>query len=338
MDGGRKRRRQEDEMKDHTIKTVMLAAAAAFALLLATAATAGSPGKWSMLATGAGLHSNAQQIALARTPDGTLHVAWKEDSASLDVIHTRSITASGKLGAEATAVSHVPSPSDPALVTTPTGLQLYFAAGAGSPIEGLATSKSTASGTSWSAPVRIVKSSSGLATPAVTLAPDGTSFQAWSGSSIIVHRGLTATAPHVLTVPAGSSNERVNVAADTTGAGIWVAWCRYGGSKTGVIAQRINPATGAPLGAQIQLPGSVTTYQGQPNSTALVSVRALDAGDAVAGVRVKIGQASATTNAKGSAQIAVKLTSRKHRVTARAVRPGYVGAGVRVVVPARSRS
>ena len=72
--------------------------------------------------------------------------------------------------------------------------------------------------------------------------------------------------------------------------------------------------------------------------SALVSVKAVDAGDPVSGVRIRIGSRAGMTNANGTAQILVHLTARKHRVTASAVRAGYVGARVKVAVPARARS
>jgi hypothetical protein len=466
--------------------------------MLAATAAGGSAGHWSTLASGSGLRGAAQEVGLARTSDGTLHVAWREDSGSSAAIHTRSISASGQLGPTKTAVSHVPLPSDPALAAGPSGLLLYFAAGAGSPIEGLATTGS-ASGSTWSAPVRIVPTTA--STPSVANTADGTSFQTWAAPSILVHRGLSGTAPLAISSPAGSSNARPNIAADAGGA-LWLVWCRFGGTAFGTIAQRIDPTTGAPTGPQIQLPGSTTKYQGSDNATcvleatiarreplvaragggvyaagtagyptltrvlvwrldasgvtrklvagqrtskadlgvydpalaaapdgriwvawverlpggtrivarrsnkqatsfgaavtaappgglltgavnlsaqsdrldvvllqqtkagtlkmahtqllpgltllagrvarrgrdsALVSVKAVDAGDPVSGVRIRIGSRAGTTNAKGSAQILVRLTARKHRVTASAVRAGYVGARVKVAVPASGR-
>ncbi len=242
------------------------ALASACTLVLVTAAAAGPPGHWSTIASGAGIHGGAQEIGLARTADGTLHVAWRDDSGGTTVIKATSISASGKLGATTTAVAHVPIPSDPALTAGPSGLQLYFGAGAGSPIEGLATSGS-ASGAAWSAPVRIVPTTP--STPGVATAHDGTPFQTWAASSILVHRGLSGAAVHAISQPAGSSNQRPNIAADSSGS-IWVTWCRYGGAQAGTIAQRIDPATGAPTGPQIQLPGSVTTYQGTVNPTCVL--------------------------------------------------------------------
>ena len=54
-------------------------------------------------------------------------------------------------------------------------------------------------------------------------------------------------------------------------------------------------------------------------------------------MRVKLGKLTGTTNAQGTVQIRVPLTGRKQRLTATATRAGYVGAKVKIVVPASQR-
>jgi hypothetical protein len=475
---------------------ILVATATAAAFLLVGSAAGGAPGKWSSIATGQGLHGPAQEVGLARTPDGVLHVAWREDTGpSSAVIRTRSISATGGLGPVVTAVSNSPLPADPDLAVDPGGLRLFF--GSGSPVEGLRTSTSPASGSTWSAPETVVNGRAG--TPAVATTADGTSFQTWPASSIAVHRGLTPGPVHLLASPAGAVSARPNIAADSSGR-IWVVWCRYGGPRPmGTIAQQVDPSTGAPLGPQVQLPGSSTDYQGNPNANcvldatvarreplaaragggayaagtsgyprlarvlvwrldatgvtrtlvaaragsaaqlgysdpalaagpdgriwaarldkkpqatrivarrsnragtalgapvtvtppggiltaalnlsaqadrldviallqtrggalridhtqlwpgltlvrsgitlrgknaALVTLRALDAGEAVSGVRVRIGGRASVTKANGTAKILVRRTARERRLTAKAARAGYVGSAVKVAIPA----
>ena len=57
-----------------------------------------------------------------------------------------------------------------------------------------------------------------------------------------------------------------------------------------------------------------------------------DAGDAVAGVGVKIAGRSATTNAKGVAKIVLGPFRRKARLGATATKSGYVAGNARVKV------
>src|SRR4051794_158715 len=99
----------------NSLRAPAVATAAGGALMLAATAAGGSAGHWSTIASGSGLRGAAQEIGLARTSDGTLHVAWRDDSGTSALIHTRSISASGQLGPTLTAVSRAAVPSDPAL-------------------------------------------------------------------------------------------------------------------------------------------------------------------------------------------------------------------------------
>ena len=248
----------------------VLAAGAAASVLLVTAAAAGPPGRWSTLAEGPGVPGGgANEVALARTGDGTLHVAWREDTGPLTaVIRTRPISRAGRPGATATAVAGFGLAADPALVASAGGVRLFFAAG--TPTEGLLSATAPGSAGPWSGPALVINAELSRArTPAVTLDAGGTPWQTWySGGGIAVHRGTSPGAVHVL--GGTGTNARPTIAADATGR-IWVAWCRFGGPEpTGTIAQQVDPATGAPVGAQIQLPGSATTYQDQAYSTCVL--------------------------------------------------------------------
>jgi len=180
--------------------------------LVVGSASGGPPGRWSALAEGSGLGASAQEVGVARTPDGVLHVAWKQDTGPLSsVIRVRSITRTGTVGPEVTAVSGYGLAGDPALLAAGGALRLFFPAGA--PTEGMLTSTAPTAGSQWSAPALVTNEQLARArTPAVTLAPDGTPLQTWYGSGIVVHRGL------------------------------------------------------APVGSQIQLPGSSTEFQGTQNA------------------------------------------------------------------------
>jgi hypothetical protein len=169
-----------------------------------------------------------------------------------------------------TAVSGFGLSADPDLLAGPGGLRLFFAAG--SPIEGLLSATAPAAGSPWSAPALVSNEELARArTPGVTTAADGTPFQTWySGGDIVVHRGVSPGQAHTFPSPAGSSNARPNLATDASGR-IWVVWCRFGGSGVvGTIAQQVDPATGAPLGSQVQLPGSSTDFQGTRNAACVL--------------------------------------------------------------------
>src|SRR4029078_7530705 len=90
----KRRSKGRDMTMNRTHRLQAIAALSASDLVLAAAAAGGSPGHWSTIASGKGTHGAAQDIGLVRTADGTLHVAWKDDSGSSAVIRTSSITAS----------------------------------------------------------------------------------------------------------------------------------------------------------------------------------------------------------------------------------------------------
>ena len=199
-----------------------------------------------------------------------LHVAWKQDTGSLtSVIRTRAVSPAGSVGAEVTAVSGFALGGDPALLAQGGALRLFFPAG--TPLDGMLTATAPASGSPWSAPAVVTSEEIARArTPGVTAAPDGTPIEVWDGASgIAVHRGL-APGGTVTLAPQGGTNARANVATDTAGHA-WVVWCRFAQSgPIGTIAQRVDPSTAAPAGAQLQLPGSVTEFQGTQNATCVL--------------------------------------------------------------------
>ena len=245
-----------------------LACAALAALVTAAAAAAGPPGRWDAVVEGAGAPTPASELGLARTGDGTLYVAWRHDVSALAAdVRVRAISAAGQPGATATVVSGWGLAADPTLVAGPGGLRVFFAAG--SPIEGLLSATAPVAGSPWSAPALVVNAEISRArTAGVTLAPDGTPIQAWySGSDIVVHRGVSPGPVHALT--AGGTNTRPNAVTDASGR-VWVAWCRFQGAPGGVLVQQVDAASGAPVGAAFQLPGSVTDFQGAPNATCVL--------------------------------------------------------------------
>jgi hypothetical protein len=146
-------------------------------------------------------------------------------------------------------------------------LRLFFAAG--SPLEGLLTATAPTSGSPWTPPALVSNEELARArTPAVTTA-DGTPLQTWYAGGIAVHRGLAPGGVRVIAPPAGTE-ARPNIATDRAGH-VWVVWCRFGSAPAiGTIAQRVDPATGAGVGAQIQLPGSSTAFQGTQHANCVL--------------------------------------------------------------------
>src|SRR5215208_8107079 len=106
------------------IRLAFLALLAAL-LLVAPAAHAGSPGKWTQL--GEANLANIDEAALARTPDGTLHIVWTVPGAGNDTIVHDAVGPNGVVAPPNTiqsgwaAISSVPD-----LVTTADGLRIFY--------------------------------------------------------------------------------------------------------------------------------------------------------------------------------------------------------------------
>jgi hypothetical protein len=239
-------------------------AALATAVALGGSAAAGAPGSWDTLAAGDAAPAVSQELGLARTADGTLHVAWREGDS---VVRARAISPAGRLGPMTTVASGLGLGADPTLVSGGGALRAFFSAG--SPVEGLLSATAPQAGSPWSAPALVVDAELVYArTVGVTAAADGTPLQTWyTGGDIAVHRGLSGGP--VFVFGQDGSNSRPNIATDTRTGKVLVVWCNFGGAN-GVFALGVDAASGAPAGSLVKLPGSTTNYQGATHSTCVL--------------------------------------------------------------------
>ncbi len=241
----------------------------------ALARSSGPPGRWDVVVQGRGVPGNsANDLGLARTADGALHVAWSEQtSPSAEAIRQRKISAAGALGATTPIVAGWTEVSDPELVADRGLLHAFFggrrSTNSADPNEGLIRAVSADGGASWtSAPIYNQNFVGAARTPSVTVASDGTTLQSWYGASEIwVHRGLEPGAPsRLFSAEAGLSEFGPTVVRDAAGR-LWVSWCAFGTNAGGLYVRRGDPATGAPTTAQVRLPGSATPFGGKQYST-----------------------------------------------------------------------
>src|SRR4051812_47591862 len=106
----------------------MLALVAALAATLVSAAAGSGPGGWQTFA--AGKLNTSDQIGLARTSDGVLHVVWHRHAAggnSDELLHT-AIPASGAIGKTSTIVAGWASAGGPSVVAQRQKLSVFFSA------------------------------------------------------------------------------------------------------------------------------------------------------------------------------------------------------------------
>jgi hypothetical protein len=223
----------------------------------------------------------ASELGLARTADGRLHVAWKEltrrdgNGTQYAAIAQTSVSAAGRSGEATTFLDGWVGLSDPELVVeSGGGVRVYFgglrSTQPGDPLAGLLTATRPASdAVPWSAP-EVIHNRNGVGARnlSVTVARDGTPYQAWYGAGgIYLNRGLDAALGDNLFTAGPTVNQFGPTVVDDAAGRIWVSWCGFGGNAGGLFVQRADPASGAPIGAARKLSGSTTPYQGAQVST-----------------------------------------------------------------------
>lgn len=249
-------------------------AALVLAVVLAPAAAqAGRPGTWTAVTAADG--SNTDQVGLARTPDGRLHVAWQRktpgNSVNDDLLQTI-VTANGSVGAAQTIASNWIGIGSPSLAVAGDG-SLLLAAGATNTldpgaIDSIATWRSGDGGASWSAPVRSTQGGGFADDLGLVFGADGTTpFVGWGSTfGLFVHRGLDpAATPGNFQTGAGFGccGYSPGIARDAASGQLVVAWHSNATGHVGVFAQQVDQATGSPTGAPALMPGSTTSYDGR---------------------------------------------------------------------------
>ncbi|WP_028067359.1 hypothetical protein [Solirubrobacter soli] len=208
--------------------------------------------------------SNTDEVGLARTPDGRLHVAWRRqpDATSYELNHTiispgGVVDGGGQLLAQGWA-----GIGSPTLVRTASGqLQLYAAAqrsiDAADPIQSLARWTSDDDGDSWELTPGDVATGAGFADPVGgAVGADGaTPYVAWGTTyGLFVHRGADPSTPAANLQGADCCGYEPSLAL--SGSVLDAAWYSNASGREGVWAQAIDQATGAPSGSAMRMPGT----------------------------------------------------------------------------------
>ncbi len=232
----------------------------AAALLLAAMPLAATAAPWARVTSPTG--GNSDQVSLARTADGVLHVAWQSGTPTNDLFHT-AISPTGRLGATSTIQAGWASLiTNPAIVSDAAGLRVLWGGlrtlDTTEPLAEIATATSADGGTTWALqPTPVVdvgQQSYGSPTSAAVLA-SGSTMQTWAGTlGVWTHVGLGAPPPTVALETAGGLSYDANVAADPAGGAV-VAWYSAYDAFRGVLAQPVD-AAGQPSGARLTMPGT----------------------------------------------------------------------------------
>jgi hypothetical protein len=251
-------------------------------LLLAVvpvAAGAMRPGTWNAVTSADG--ANIDQVGLARTPDGKLHVVWKRKTpghdVNADLVQTL-IDANGKVGAPRAIASDWVGVGSPAVARARDGSLLIVAGATSSPDPGAITDfgawRSTDGGATWAQLPGDAATGGGFAdTPGLAFGSDGlTPFFGWGTTfGLLVHRGFAATPAtgnFQTAAGFGCCGYDPGIVLDGAGGQLVVGWYSNATNHEGVFAQAVDQATGNPVGAPQRMPGTVTRYAGSDNSSA----------------------------------------------------------------------
>jgi hypothetical protein len=252
-------------------RSLILAASVALALAPAAHAT-----PWHQVTASDG--ANTDQVSLVRTGDGTLHVAWRHGAPNADSLMHTAISLNGTVGATSTVASGWTDVQNPAIVSAPGGLRMFWGSirstASSETNDEMSTALSADGGTTWALQegnvVQDGTQAYGSATAAATR-PDGTPMQTWAGTlGTWVHSGLTPATPNFdLQAPLGQYGYLPGIAVDTSGRAV-VAWYSSAAGHLGVFAQDV-AADGSPIGTAVNMPGTSNMAIGQTGRTPIVA-------------------------------------------------------------------
>jgi hypothetical protein len=220
-------------------------------LLVGGAASAGTTSSWSRVTdTGA---RNIDQVGLARTKDGVLHVVWRQQGGGTnEFIRHASISPRGAVSAAATAVNGIRGASDPDLVLLPNGsLQTYFGTIIPSP-GGIFMASAPASGSPWSGPAKVSADNTG-GDPGATVDKSGTPIFAWS-SGLNTYYRAGATERFLGPAPKCCFYDLESAVDEASGAA-FVAYHSNVTDAPGIFVRQVLPSLGGPQLAPRSLTG-----------------------------------------------------------------------------------
>ena len=216
----------------------------------------GAPGTWSRVTDTT--VTSPEELGLARTSDGILHVVWAAHGDAGDSLMHTPISRAGVVGESTPIVTGWQRVSgSPELLVAPDGSLRVFFGGTQSIDPGelntnLNTATAPATGSSWTLQESNVAQGSGQFGGEVgaTIAPDGTYFQA--SSSTYVHRGLDTTSPNFdYQAQFGCCGYGPDIVTDTSSGQVHVGWYSSAPSNQGIWVQEVTQSTGAPQGSPL---------------------------------------------------------------------------------------
>lgn len=222
--------------------------------------------------------SSTDQVGLARTADGVLHVAWHHPTGpnTEDLNHTV-ITPAGRVGATSPIQTGWTGFTNTALVDEPGGLRAFWGGfrttDTSDPQRETNTALSSDGGASWALQPGQVNPSGAQSygsSHAATVRPDGSTMQAFAGTlGTWVHVGLTPATPNYDYMEGLQYGNDPNLATDATNRTV-MSWYSSATGRLGVLAQDVN-ADGTPGPGPLTMPGTGAMNVGMLARTPLVT-------------------------------------------------------------------
>lgn len=211
-------------------------------LVVGGSAVGGTTKSWSRV-TDAGAR-NIDQVALARTNDGVLHVVWSRRAVSDEFVRHAAIAKNGSVGAAATAVSGVRGLSEPDIVLMPDGsLRLFYGVITPSP-GGIRMSQAGPTGTGWTGGAKVSNDNTG-GDPGATSDKGGTPIFGWSSGINSYFTVGTNADVHIGPSPSCCFYD-LETAVDDANGQAFVAYHSNVTGAGGLFVRQIRPSLGAP--------------------------------------------------------------------------------------------
>ncbi len=240
-------------------RRVTVSLLAAVVLSLPAVAGGGPPGTWTRVHAG---NAAAAEPGLARTPDGTLHLAWQRAATGGDELVHQAVSPAGALLGSPVVIARAWQRINPRVELVASGTTLRALWGGvkapGDALSGvIVSSTSTNGGAAWSAPAAF-SSSAGAATA------NGIGAVA-SGTSVAAAQGDSPDSPNAARVAAAAGDVRYEpsccaalpeLAADGVSGDLVLGWFSSARGTAGLWTQQL--AGAGLVGARSPVPGSAS--------------------------------------------------------------------------------
>ncbi len=209
---------------------------------------------------------NLTQVGLARTADGTLHLAWPTPTGAGADLMTSTIAKTGAPGAASPITQGWTELGQPALLATGNELHVYFAGNHGDnpddPLTGLDHATAPSSGSGWTIGTRVDPTGSpAYVSDIAAIEPGGVPLESYSGQGgVFVHVGLDPAAgpfgEYEQSQLGACCGSDANLALDAKSGAVTLAWASNAPGHEGIYVQAVNPANGQFGGSRVLLSGT----------------------------------------------------------------------------------